>query len=392
MAYSKDVCVSNDEVSLQCEWDNCEHVSNDGSEYYMHVNEHLKVVQYTDRCLWRDCCASVGAQLKQHVLFHAFHCKLKCNGRNWIQKTGAKSCLLDKQTRNVVPDLPEKFICQWEGCDDDTEFHNPECYYVHVSIHAETKGIQCKWKGCDVELRGAPKLREHLRSHTQEKRVACPTCGGLFVSRTKLGDHLSRQLPPAAELSCSYCRRGFSSERLLRDHMRHHINHYKCPKCDMTCPSPSALKYHIQCRHTQLRPFVCQLCDYSTKLVGDFRKHHELHHSEEVKQCQSCQYVASNASELRKHLRSVHTVDAERSVYACHLCSKQYSKGHTLSRHLVSQHHFQWPSGHKRFTYCRGKDNVFTLQTVRYESLELTEGVVRDDGPAVEEREMETVS
>ena len=47
--------------------------------------------------------------------------------------------------------------------------------------------------GCGLKLKNKYKMREHLRSHTQEKVVACPTCGGLFSSRTKFFDHLTRQ-------------------------------------------------------------------------------------------------------------------------------------------------------------------------------------------------------
>lgn len=35
-----------------------------------------------------------------------------------------------------------------------------------------------------------------MRSHTQEKLVACPTCGSMFSSNTKLFDHLHRQAEP----------------------------------------------------------------------------------------------------------------------------------------------------------------------------------------------------
>ena len=37
------------------------------------------------------------------------------------------------------------------------------------------------------------KIQEHLRSHTQEKAVACPTCGNLFSCFTKFKDHLIKQ-------------------------------------------------------------------------------------------------------------------------------------------------------------------------------------------------------
>lgn len=32
-----------------------------------------------------------------------------------------------------------------------------------------------------------------MRSHTQEKLVACPTCGGMFANNTKFFDHIRRQ-------------------------------------------------------------------------------------------------------------------------------------------------------------------------------------------------------
>lgn len=46
---------------------------------------------------------------------------------------------------------------------------------------------------CEATFKGRFKLREHLRSHTQEKIVACPTCGGMFANNTKFFDHIRRQ-------------------------------------------------------------------------------------------------------------------------------------------------------------------------------------------------------
>lgn len=47
--------------------------------------------------------------------------------------------------------------------------------------------------GCTCTFKDHCKLREHLRSHTQEKVVACPTCGGMFANNTKFLDHIRRQ-------------------------------------------------------------------------------------------------------------------------------------------------------------------------------------------------------
>lgn len=53
--------------------------------------------------------------------------------------------------------------------------------------------------GCDAFFKIRYRLREHMRSHTQEKLVACPTCGSMFSSNTKLFDHLHRQAQPVGK-------------------------------------------------------------------------------------------------------------------------------------------------------------------------------------------------
>jgi uncharacterized C2H2 Zn-finger protein len=49
-------------------------------------------------------------------------------------------------------------------------------------------------------FRSMYKLADHVRSHTQEKLVGCPTCGGLFATKTKFFDHCKRQVPVECEL------------------------------------------------------------------------------------------------------------------------------------------------------------------------------------------------
>lgn len=60
--------------------------------------------------------------------------------------------------------------------------------------------------GCDAFFKIKYRLREHMRSHTQERLVACPTCGSMFSSNTKLFDHLHRQAEPVGEKDSSLSR------------------------------------------------------------------------------------------------------------------------------------------------------------------------------------------
>lgn len=76
-----------------------------------------------------------------------------------------------------------------------------ECIIVtHISkaskkvlLQIQLTSVTCRSTDCEATAKGRPKLREHLRSHTQEKVVACPGCGGMYANNTKLFDHIIRQ-------------------------------------------------------------------------------------------------------------------------------------------------------------------------------------------------------
>ena len=62
-------------------------------------------------------------------------------------------------------------------------------------------------------------------------------------------------------VECSQCHSKFATEGLLREHIRSHVNQFKCPQCEMTCPSKSTLQNHIKYRHTNNKPFKCPNCE-----------------------------------------------------------------------------------------------------------------------------------
>ncbi|XP_030320756.1 histone H4 transcription factor isoform X2 [Calypte anna] len=178
---------------------------------------------------------------------------------------------------------------------------------------------------------------------------------------------------------CSHCSKRFATERLLRDHMRNHVNHYKCPLCDMTCPLPSSLRNHIRFRHSEERPFKCDYCDYSCKNLIDLRKHLDTHSKEPAYRCEfeACSFTARSLCSIKLHHRKVHEGDSE-PRYKCHVCDKCFTRGNNLTVHLRKKHQFKWPSGHPRFRYKEHEDGYMRLQLVRYESVELTEQLLKD--------------
>ncbi|XP_074972554.1 histone H4 transcription factor isoform X3 [Phalacrocorax aristotelis] len=175
----------------------------------------------------------------------------------------------------------------------------------------------------------------------------------------------------------------FANNTKFFDHIRRQtaldLNHYKCPLCDMTCPLPSSLRNHIRFRHSEERPFKCDYCDYSCKNLIDLRKHLDTHSKEPAYRCEfeACSFTARSLCSIKLHYRKVHEGDSE-PRYKCHVCDKCFTRGNNLTVHLRKKHQFKWPSGHPRFRYKEHEDGYMRLQLVRYESVELTEQLLKD--------------
>ncbi|XP_045207543.2 histone H4 transcription factor-like [Mercenaria mercenaria] len=392
------VNIKPEELILQCEWRDCNEMFNCMNTFTQHVTMHLmQHLQYTSEngamlepeigtdmhCYWRECNGDVDGETSdylRHVYFHTFHVKIKCIGALLLERTGRQPCLYDSRNRNLIPDLPECLECGWDQC--HVRFENAELFYRHVQSHADgypdgnavQGGCKCHWEGCSVVVKSKHKLKDHFKSHTQEKLVGCPTCGALFSCRTKFFDHLSRQqgYSTGKQYQCSHCNSTFGAERLLRDHMRYHVNQYKCPFCEMTSPSPSNMRLHMKYRHSEDKPFKCDNCNYRCKSMADLRKHLETHNNDGPIKCEvpDCQYEAKNYKYLENHFHRMH--EKQNASYQCHVCDAAFTRGALLTTHLKTKHKFNWPAGHSRFRYKCHSDGKFRLQTVRYESVELT--------------------
>ena len=251
-----------------------------------------------------------------------------------------------------------------------------------IPASATKKGVmyKCLWKGCKSEVPNKNRMFEHLRVHSKERVCACPTCGVLYSSRMRLIDHIKRQAPEESlTYQCTHCSRSYPSERILRDHMRHHVNHYKCHFCDMTCPTPHSLSHHIRHRHIDEKPFSCEYCDYKSKTQYNMKRHMTTHTTADNFYCDEdeCGYSCRTVNMLNWHYRKKHE---SKCVYCCHMCDSRFKRGSYLTRHLMKKHNFRWPSGHTRFRFYKNhEDGLFRLQTVRYESLDVFEDISRAD-------------
>jgi len=370
-----------------CEWRDCNEASERMEDFMRHVATHVREVEVRQNpaplldvfvCLWTACnfeCPNSDEMIR-HIHFHSFHTKVKCHGLNMLAANGVPPCKLDSSQRNILPDLSQPFLCEWDACEFSNEnWQMSQVFYWHVKDHPEElRGgeLKCRWQGCSRVDTAVSKIKEHMRVHSQERQVGCPTCGGMFANRIKFLDHCLRQQVEEKSFECHICNKKFAIERHLRDHTRVHISHYKCPQCDMTCTSPSTLANHVRYRHSNQKPFACEFCDYRGKTAADIKSHVRIHYNEVELSCteEDCQFTCRSKVTMKQHHNSTHSTNS--SQYACHLCEVRFDRGAYLTKHLTKAHSFSWPSGHSRFRYTKDQESgLYRLQTIRFESVDI---------------------
>ena len=137
---------------LKCEWGSCEEkfASPDFPEFRVHVESHLMEIfpkyhrGFSDdtipdnfACSWRECgwdSPMDAGDLIRHVFFHVFHTRIKLEGFKKQQEMKLAPCALDGQSRNLIPENPEPFLCEWKEC--NVIFNCPTLFYRHVDSHA----------------------------------------------------------------------------------------------------------------------------------------------------------------------------------------------------------------------------------------------------------------
>lgn len=373
-------------LNMMCQWNSCSKIFQNDELFYNHLIEHIRDIKDDLNCKWTNCPNPTGLSTNQilasHISYHGYLTKLINIGENVLERNNLPDCTIEPIY--TIDAIESGYKCEWKDCNFvyntiHEYLGHTECH-VAVSCGNELGNIQtvpCLWSGCNRTFSTIYKLGEHLKVHTREKMIACPKCVSMFSTKTTFCDHRKRQLKSELRsYQCSQCLKLFPSERILSDHMRAHINQYKCTECDMTSPSPSVLAKHYRFRHMDLRPFSCHICKKTSVTKGGL-KTHLLTHKDKPFRCDQCEFGCKSKVGLGSHVLKVHGI--ERPLYECQVCKRIFQRGDSLTRHLIKLHNFHWPSGHSRFRYRKDSDGVCRLQTVRYESLEVTEEMIKSE-------------
>ncbi|KAL8564633.1 hypothetical protein ACOMHN_032189 [Nucella lapillus] len=106
---------------------------------------------------------------------------------------------------------------------------------------------------------------------------------------------------------------------------------YSCTVCDKVFKTLSHMRLHCLV-HTDLKPFRCSKCQYTTNTKGNLYTHMRKH-TGQYYQCKHCEFRSVNKSHLVEH-EATH----DKKRHPCAICHKDYATGKSLINHVRKYH------------------------------------------------------
>src|SRR3989338_8681352 len=133
------------------------------------------------------------------------------------------------------------------------------------------------------------------------------------------------------------CGQIFCTAFALALHMKEkHPDVYKCTQCSFSTKFVGNFKRHMT-THSDAHPYVCSTCESSFKTASDKGKHEKLFHSDQPRPnftCTQCEYSTYNKGNLAAHELS----HSEVRDFRCDQCESSFKTSSHLKKHVTQVH------------------------------------------------------
>ena len=89
------------------------------------------------------------------------------------------------------------------------------------------------------------------------------------------------------------------SNQSMKMHSGEKLN--QCNQCNYVYSDPSTLRTHLKRREKSNK---CNQCDFASSRAGDLRRHLKTHIGEKSNKCNQCDFASTQAGDLRRHLKT----------------------------------------------------------------------------------------
>lgn len=241
----------------------------------------------------------------------------------------------------MPPNRPKKYLCAFEGC--SKAYNRPLLLRQHERTHSNDRPFVCEEEGCKKSFLRKSHLQVHLLSHCNDKEKP---------------------------FQCAVCGKGCISRPLLRRHeLTHTDERFKCKECGLVVGHQQTLKHHITTVHQQR--LTCLICNRRFQRPLLLNEHKLKHHGEAL--CIICEHPGcfenfNDARSLAAHVKTQHgnkkcptcgkkvkaavyeahlkTHVQQVSLLSCAYCgqSAQFMRKSELIKHYQEFHDNQFPA------------------------------------------------
>ncbi|KAL1509612.1 hypothetical protein ABEB36_004323 [Hypothenemus hampei] len=184
-------------------------------------------------------------------------------------------------------------------------------------------------------------IRKHLETHEYNPST-CEYCGLVSKSATALRHHVFYYHKSAEnEYMCDQCGKSFRLKYRLNLHKKKEhggTQDFECTTCGKRFYERLHLKRHVDKTHQNQRPYVCDGCGKGFKSQNHVKIHKRIHSREAPYSCHMCGERFKVKVTLRTHLKGVHKVQEEQSVF-CDVCNRGFVSEVALKAHMNSRVH-----------------------------------------------------
>ena len=157
---------------------------------------------------------------------------------------------------------------------------------------------------CDAKFNRVENMKRHLQAHTGIKPFQCRYCQKNFSQQENLKRHMVRHTGDYQKYQCSQCKKEFTRLASLRRHEFQHSGTYPFSCTECTPPrgfSEKGLYEKHRLTHKGIKPYVCSYCSRGFTLPKSLRNHRRIHTGERPYVCRICSSTFNQWGHLKRH-------------------------------------------------------------------------------------------